>query len=97
MPISVIRHRQVWDVVVSRRASNTLFPVWLVRYDREKKKEWKVLLCQVQKGRFGWSGWTVVVAGAVNGIRLVEGFKSRQMAIRYAISIRQDLQNGGTP
>lgn len=90
MSTSVIRQGKVWDVVVSRKASATLFPVWLVHYDQERKKESRVLLCQVQKRRFGW---TVVVDGDVNGKRLIEGFKSRWQAIKYAISIRQDLQN----
>lgn len=91
MRVSVVRQRKVWDVVVSRKAATTLFPVWLCRYDQKTKKEERILLCQVQNNdRFGW---TVVVAGpVVTGLRLVEGFKHRWQAIRYAINVRTDLQ-----
>ena len=85
----VLANRQVWDVVVGREASATLFPVWLAYYDRETKKEVKVLLCQVQNNER--LGWTVVVAGEVKGLRLVAGFKQRWQAIRYALDARTDL------
>lgn len=91
MKVSVIRQGQVWDVLASRKASETLFPVWLIRYDREARTQHKTLLCQVQNnGRFGW---TVVVAGEVTGLRLVPGFKHQWQAIRYAISIRKDIEH----
>lgn len=75
-----------WDVVVSRKAPTSMTPVWLVRYDSEEDLMEKILLCQVvNTGRFGW---TVVVAGhEISGLRLVEGFKQRWQAIKYAISL----------
>lgn len=85
MPTCVMREDGVWDVVVSRQYHKDvpLVPVWLVRFAHRQ------LLCQVMNtGRFGW---TVVVAGDVTSIRLVEGFKHRWQAIRYAINIRRDL------
>jgi hypothetical protein len=82
----VLHQGRYWDVQVSRKAPTSMIPVWLVRFDPETRQETKTLFCQVQKSdRFGW---TVVVAGdKVSGPRLVEGFKSRWQAIKYAAQL----------
>lgn len=75
-----------WDIVVSRsKEPRPLTPVWLSRGAGTKNR----LLCQVQgDDRFGWS---VVVAGDVDGHRLARGFKTRWLAIQYAVQIRVDI------
>lgn len=85
MPTSVRLENDTWvDVVVGRvqTGASGLVPVWLGHQRLG-------LLCQVQNNdRFGW---TVVVAGDVQGLRLVAGFKQRWQAIQYAINVRTDL------
>lgn len=83
MRTSVFRGKEIWDVLVSRKSTLDLTPVWIVK---DKKCE---LLCQVQhEDRFGW---TVIVSGDVKGLRMVAGFKQRWQAIRYATEVRTDI------
>lgn len=94
MPTSVVHEGKVWDVMVKRDKTKTLAPVYLVRYDRDTGVRHKMLLCQVlNTGRFGW---TVVVTSGVRlppGVGLVEGFKQRWQAIRYAINVDPRLRS----
>lgn len=95
MRMSVFRDDGLlWDVMVSRPKDPRIgmAPVWLVRYDRETRKESRVLLAQVCE--IGKLGWTVVVAGDIDGRRLVDGFKTRWKAISYAIAVRADVPHG---
>lgn len=87
---SVNRDGEIWDIVINRPTDKriTLVPVWLVRWDESRSKQ-RELLCQV--GRTNRRGWSVVVAGEVTGLRLVEGFASRWNAIWYALNVREDI------
>ncbi len=89
---SITYEGKVWDIMVPRSAPTSLSPVWAVRYDREAQKMSRFLVCQVMNiGRFGWS---VVVEGKhPPGVGVVEGFKHRWQAIRYAINVNPELNN----
>lgn len=84
MPYSVFVEGKVWDVHIPRKVATTLIPVSLRRFDQNNKRWEYIRLCQISDaGRFGW---TVIVAGDMVGRRMVEGFKTRMAAIKYAIN-----------
>ncbi len=87
MNYSVHHQGQWWDLVVGQGTLSPLKPVWLVRSEGGKNQ--KKLLCQIQSDPI--FGWSVIVAGEVRGVRLVEGFKRRWQAIKYAVSARSDI------